>query len=267
MRSGALALLLVTTAQSVLALRVPTRAPLRMSVASDSTIAAAAATKAKAAASEPFAVAEVEGVVASLQAVAASSDAVDWPALRELLGRAAHMSHKDWDRTDRAAAELASLLGDPDSAGFRAIFERVLEDGNWDGAAKAGAAREEDDRPWAVLVTGVNGIRKTSSVYQEWFPRALKAALGDSYDGAAEGLPCGGNSFFRQLDYMIATVAGEEFRALYGEDELGAYSARKDAIFARYRTLAEMLGAALLRAAQASPAPILPPCYPAALLP
>ena len=32
-------------------------------------------------------------------------------------------------------------------------------------------------KPWVVLVTGVNGIRKTTSVYQPWFKKALAAAL------------------------------------------------------------------------------------------
>ena len=53
--------------------------------------------------------------------------------------------------------------------------KRVLEDGNW---YKASAYAEdlikgmsEEKKPWAVLVTGLNGIRKTSSVYQPWFQR------------------------------------------------------------------------------------------------
>lgn len=43
----------------------------------------------------------------------------------------------------------------------------------------------------------------------------LQQALGDQYVGPMDELPDGQNSFFRQLDYMIATVASEEFRELY----------------------------------------------------
>jgi hypothetical protein len=100
-----------------------------------------------------------------------------------------------------------------------------------------------------VLVTGVNGIRKTTSVYQAWFKHALALAL-DDFDGDEEDLPGGGDSFFRQLDFMIATVANERFRALYAESDRGAYSKAKQDIFASFRCAAEMLGVLLVRAAQ-----------------
>jgi hypothetical protein len=113
-------------------------------------------------------------------------------------------------------------------------------------------------KPWVVLVTGVNGIRKTTSVYQSWFKEALFAALqnsgvegdGDIADiASADDLPAGSDSFFRQLDYMIATVANEEFKSLYlTQKEVEGYSELKDAIFMRYRTLAEMLGVLLVKA-------------------
>ena len=36
---------------------------------------------------------------------------------------------------------------------------------------------EERFKPWVVLVMGVNGIRKTTSTYQNWFSAAVKTAL------------------------------------------------------------------------------------------
>lgn len=91
-------------------------------------------------------------------------------------------------------------------------------------------------------------------------------------------LPCGSNTFFRQLDHMIATLCNEEFIRLYtytrdmlvkvDGDEHGTtppgqqqqlpptsdiiqlYSNMKAAIFARYRTISELLGVILLREAQ-----------------
>lgn len=90
-----------------------------------------------------------------------------------------------------------------------------------------------------------------------------------------ELLPVGRNSFFRQLDHMIATLCNEDFSKLYnftrdlllcaGDnnssvseilikdppiDVVKKYSDLKAAIFTRYRTLSELLGAHLLLEAQ-----------------
>jgi hypothetical protein len=46
--------------------------------------------------------------------------------------------------------------------------ERILQEGT-NGAAKHATERPASVKPWAVLVTGVNGIRKTTSIYQPWF--------------------------------------------------------------------------------------------------
>ena len=46
---------------------------------------------------------------------------------------------------------------------------------------------------------------------------------------------------------MIATAANREFRRLYEVDDVSQYSAYKASIFARYRTLAEMIGILLLK--------------------
>ena len=122
--------------------------------------------------------------------------------------------------------------------------------------------------PASQLVTGLNGIRKTTSVHQPWFKECLRQALGSQFDGAADELPAGPDSFFRQLDFMIATIALEQFKTLYalGQDlddagcELNEqeaaqcikdYATFKEAIFARYRTIAEILGVLLVRACAA----------------
>lgn len=133
-----------------------------------------------------------------------------------------------------------------------------------------------------------SGIRKTTSMYQPWFkevlaeaisgPSSATTAVGDNssptVDPSAElVLPDGTNSFFRQLDHMIATLCNEEFSKLYtysrdlkaaasatmdgsrppplSRDAIRLYSDLKAAIFTRYRTLSELLGVALLREAQA----------------
>lgn len=194
---------------------------------------------------------ELGRAVASLVAASGSDDAADWSGrLTNLLASSAHRPHKQWETTEAAAVELQAVLSDPSSESFRQMFQRVLEDGNWDAAVAAAECRPAESKPWVVLVTGVNGIRKTSSAYQPWFKQALAAALGPSFAGAATELPDGNDSFFRQLDYMIATVALEDFRSLYEVTDIALYAAIKDSIFARYRTYAEMLGALLVRSAR-----------------
>ena len=106
--------------------------------------------------------AELDLALSSLQqAGSATHDDVDWPALRALLARSAHLPHKDWARTEAAAAELEGLLSDPADATFRDLFHRVLTDGNWPVAEQAATSRTA--KPWVVLVTGVNGIREQST--------------------------------------------------------------------------------------------------------
>ena len=180
---------------------------------------------------------------------------------------------------------------------FQSMFHRVLTEGNWNGALQHAKQAhvttttnnnnnlqdDENNKPWAVLVTGVNGIRKTTSVYQSWFTELLQQALvtpptTTSSDGTATSasasastssptLPTGKNSFFRQLDHMIATISNYNFELLYkltsqshnfdeststppSKDIIQQYSNYKAAIFKRYRTLSEILGVTLIQAAQ-----------------
>ena len=156
----------------------------------------------------PFSEVELGRAINSLKSVSGEAP-VEWPKLQTLLAEVAHLPHKEWVRTEASAASLSAILSGPDDEGFRRMFQRVLADGNWDAAVANAAKRPPSSKPWVVLVTGVNGIRKTSSVYQPWFKEALAAALAGSFEGVADELPGGGDSFFRQLDYMIATVALE----------------------------------------------------------
>eukprot|EP00746_Dinoflagellata_sp_MGD_P089071 gnl/MRDRNA2_/MRDRNA2_35183_c0_seq1.p1 gnl/MRDRNA2_/MRDRNA2_35183_c0~~gnl/MRDRNA2_/MRDRNA2_35183_c0_seq1.p1 ORF type:complete len:472 (+),score=98.89 gnl/MRDRNA2_/MRDRNA2_35183_c0_seq1:56-1471(+) len=174
----------------------------------------------------------------------------DWnmDALRSVYKEKAHTTHKIWQETEKGADELAGILGGPDDTAFRKVFTRVLEGGHWDDALKAVASRE--GKPWAVLVTGVNGIRKTTSIYSPWFKDVLREALGSQYDGPIDSLPTGANTFFRQLDYIVATLANEEFRQLYYIKNVDEYASKKDAIFSRYRKAAEMVGILLVKAAK-----------------
>lgn len=236
---------------------------------------------------------ELEDIVHSIQniystdATTAADAAVDFDKLRDTLSQIAHISHKDWTVTEANSQKLGHVLLKDGMANpaARQMLERILVEGNWDGAAEhAKVFHNKDDKdhhPWAVLVTGVNGIRKTTSIYQSWWPELLQEALIAPPSSTSinsngkrktpdefplDNLPCGSNSFFRQLDHMIATLCNEDFKALYylAEQELQTqeepanpsaelvkkYSDLKAAIFSRYRTLSELLGALLLKEAQ-----------------
>jgi hypothetical protein len=195
--------------------------------------------------------AELDTIMLSLKQAAESgpiaSTTVDWISIRNLLAVCAHKPHKDWVVTEESADLLCDLLKDPDDMIFQQTFDRVLTEGHWASAAAA-AASQTTHTPWIVLITGLNGIRKTTSIYQTWYSSILKEAL--DYDGNIDELPIGSNSFFRQLDYMITTIANEEFKALYEITDLLEYSLKKEAIFSKYRTIAEMVGILLIKSAR-----------------
>ncbi|KAL3802473.1 LOW QUALITY PROTEIN: hypothetical protein ACHAW5_009732 [Stephanodiscus triporus] len=266
---------------------------------------------------------EIRDVVNSLRNVTpapavdddSNDNIIDWVALEGLLSEVVHVPHVDWDVTGTNSTRLAEILL-PDggvggglttsrfahvradtargelgrSVGARGfvVGRRIVLGG---GGGGGGGGR----RPWAVLVTGVNGIRQTTSVHQPWFANVLRESLvspsssssssssrddGEGRQFALEDLPTGGNSFFRQLDHMIATLCNEDFSALYAltgaqlrnddrdgtkrngtmgknghnitppRDLIEKYSNLKGGIFSRYRTLSELLGVILLREAQ-----------------
>ena len=191
---------------------------------------------------------EVDKVIKSIQNLVPSScdHAIPWNDLSTFISKFAHEPHTEWVKTERGAKELESFLSNPNDGTFRHIFHRVLKDGNWDDAVLAKQTGLQD-KPWVVLITGLNGIRKTTSTKQPWFQEAIRLSLGEAVD--LDSLPSGRNSFFRQLDYIIATIANEDFKALYQITDIDEYVRYKDAIFARYRTLAEMIGVVLVKAA------------------
>jgi len=226
----------------------------------------------------PFSTEELDRTITSFRNLVAmeadeskssAASSLDFDALRALIAEYGHLSHKDWARTSSAASELEKILSGPDDERFRRMFARVLEGGKWPAAAEHAASVSSssssssssgnsgdsgdsgDARPWVVLVCGVNAIRKTTSVHMPWFKQALKQALGEAFDGSEASLPDGSNSFFRQLDFVMASVANEEFRNLYAVEDRQGYTTAKAAIFSRFRMLSEMLGVVLVRHAAA----------------
>lgn len=240
---------------------------------------------------------ELNDILNSIQNITPNDyDTLSLEDLRTVLSEIAHLSHKDWHVTDENAQRLGNILLQdwriPEPP-IRQMLERCLVEGNWDGATQhacqftipsSSSSSTPRNLPWAVLVTGVNGIRKTTSMYQPWFPKVLQEALvspkatatTSSHESPVEFdvnmLPSGSNSFFRQLDHMIATLCNEDFCRLYrltadlmsgdtshstdkdnqeiSDDVIQQYTGFKAAIFTRYRTLSELLGVLLLREAQ-----------------
>eukprot|EP00929_Paragymnodinium_shiwhaense_P011343 TRINITY_DN11694_c0_g1_i10.p1 TRINITY_DN11694_c0_g1~~TRINITY_DN11694_c0_g1_i10.p1 ORF type:complete len:462 (-),score=68.41 TRINITY_DN11694_c0_g1_i10:132-1517(-) len=212
--------------------------------------------KSAATSSLPFSDSELESAVSSMRKAAGShQEVLDWAALQSCLATAAHEPYKDWPKTAASASELSDRFLKPSSPEFWHVFRRVREDGCWDAAVKAAAARTAGVKPWVVLVTGLNGIRKTTCMYQPWFKDVLHAALRQAHGDdtpAVDELPDGTCSFFRQLDHIIATIANDEFRTLYNVSDVDEYSALKDGIFARYRKIAEMWGVTLMTEAKSN---------------
>ena len=136
----------------------------------------------------------------------------------------------------------------------------LLTSSAFSAASICAAARRSntDEKPWVVLVTGLNGVRKTTAIYEPWFEAALKEAI-TAPDGSkgALTLPTGAKSFFRQLDFVVATVAMTQFEKLYAIKDVAKYAEAKAAIFARYRTTSEMVGALLVEEASRIKANVL----------
>jgi hypothetical protein len=231
---------------------------------------------------------EIKDIVNGVKNLVPKDSPIDFSGLQRLLKEVAHLSHKNWGVTSSNSDKLLETMSlastggdDPLSPHARQFFERILKDGNWDGAVKAARSRPSNQLPWAVLVTGVNGIRKTTSMYQPWFGEVLAEAIVAPKNEEAssskkqkteqmtpENLPTGTNSFFRQLDHLICTACNEEFSRLYKwaaselpeqkegrespvpSEVVELYSEYKSGIFARYRTLSELLGALLLKRAK-----------------
>ena len=196
---------------------------------------------------------------------------------RGILRLKAHQDYSDWDVTERSADLITELIGTPDTSEYcNSLLHRVLEDGGWQTAevyanarishinqlinSRDGSSSRSNKhglirchKPWVVVICGLNGIRKTTSVYQSWFQELLESALGSQFMGDMITLPCGDNSFFRQLDFIMAAIACESFREMYSSPSIGDvlnYCRQKDAVYARYRTLAEMIGIMLVKQAR-----------------
>jgi len=241
----------------------------------------------------PFTTTELDQIMSSLTEIlppdTPNNTPLDMPAIRSLVLEVGHLPHSDWDRTANSATRLGNLLLPEEngiSSPFRYMFDRILTEGNWDGAVAAhttttSSNENENETPWAVLVTGLNGIRKTTSIYQPWFEKILQEAIvspststdnngssGQTSTSPSLQLPTGQNSFFRQLDHMIATLVNRHFLTLYQltsqahdfqtssttnpppANLIATYSKLKASIFTRYRTLSEILGILLIREAQ-----------------
>lgn len=173
---------------------------------------------------------ELDSIILSLKNVAVDKS-IDYHLLRDAIYKEAHLNFKqNFTRTLKAASTLSSFISGPDDPKFKKMFLRVLQEGKWDVAKTYAGSRPQKlvaSKPWAVLVTGLNGIRKTSSINSSFFQKVLYEALESQIKDTGmtqEDLPDGTNSFFRQLDFIVATVANEEFKKLYDITGTGTLS-------------------------------------------
>ena len=97
-------------------------------------------------------------------------------------------------------------------------------------------------QPWLVLITGLNGIRKTTCLAQPWFSLLLSSSFLTSTSYSPDDLPAASNSFFRQLDHILATVVNKEFHSLYQSMDYTNYKKIKETIYLKYRLFAEIFG-------------------------
>ena len=128
----------------------------------------------------PFTQEEKESILTSFRNIIPEDAQIDESKLREFIEKYAHMTHKVWEKTDEAAKILHTILKDPNDAAFQAMFQRVLNEGGYSAAlehAKKQHRTKKMHKPWVVLVTGLNGIRKTTAMQQPWFQTVLHEAL------------------------------------------------------------------------------------------
>lgn len=200
----------------------------------------------------------VESLVRALEG-SKLADELDADRLMNFIKERAHLKPKHWPTVKEGLDLLRNIIGEPGMDLFETAFSRILRGGRWHEAEQYGRTHNcsQGNKPWVVLVMGCNGIRKTTSVFQSWFKSALAFSLGGMYTGRVEDLPDGNNSFFRQLDFMMANMVNSEFSRMYKSEcckqssalHVDAYTALKGGIFARYRGICEMLGGILLESA------------------
>ena len=162
----------------------------------------------------------------------AEAQGVDWDLIRDFVVARAHLPPKHWPTVKEGLGMLRDVVGEPGQPLFDKMFSRVLDGGRWGQAARYAAEKRQGEgnshRPWVVLVMGCNGIRKTTACFQSWFKQALEFSLGRTYTGPREDLPDGNNSFFRQLDFMMANVCNLEFARMYNSACCGSGGSSND---------------------------------------
>jgi hypothetical protein len=191
-------------------------------------------------------------VTSIMYAVGKVPGTLPWEEYRQFVEKYAHQNLKTWAETEAATAELVEKFLDPlkEPEQFRQIFRRVYEEGGFYRAVRyANEERPKGLKPWVVIVAGVNGIRKTTCMYQTWIKEVILEALKEMHEDdvpALEFLPDASNSFFRQLDHLVPTCANQEFKALYNVRDPEEYAELKDGIFVRYRNIVQCFGAAMI---------------------
>ena len=203
------------------------------------------------------------------------SNQMKWMLFKFYLQSRGHLPYKVASTLKESVQLLRKIVGEPGQQLFEQLFHSILSGGRWQEALAYSISIQQqltspivpiNKKPWVVLVMGCNGIRKTTSVYQKWFTEAVAFSLGNTFKGTMEELPNGKNSFFRQLDYIMACLANVEFKNMYKSEccipfttsggftdgQIQTYMNIKGGVFARYRSLCESLGGIIIESAIAN---------------
>jgi hypothetical protein len=117
------------------------------------------------------------------------------------------------------------------------LFPRFFEDSNLKNAIKHTIDNEyRDIKPWVVVIMGLNGIRKTTAMKDDQIKtliyEALPKKIQDYYD--KDFMPSANNSFFRQLDFIVPSLASKFFEMLKDLNSIDLYKLGKHKIFSTY---------------------------------
>jgi hypothetical protein len=110
---------------------------------------------------------------------------------------------------------------------LKLLLPRFFKDGNIDIC-------KTNNSPWIVVVMGLNAIRKTTAMKQLDLPILINSVLPHIN---TKYIPTANNSFFRQLDYLVPSIASGLFLKLRNIEDIKYYKIGKQLLFSKLATL------------------------------
>lgn len=110
---------------------------------------------------------------------------------------------------------------------LKLLLPRFFKDGNIDIC-------KTNNSPWIVVVMGLNAIRKTTAMKQLELPTLINSVLPHIN---TKYVPTANNSFFRQLDYLVPSIASGLFLKLQNIKHIKYYKIGKQLLFSKLAPL------------------------------